>query len=128
MENIWQEILNKPDFISSESVFLPLWTSIYILMFAAVISLAAKTPIKERNKPVFFFLMQFILNIIWSFTFFELKNIMIAFVLICFLYFFLAVTIAYAFKYSKLAAFLLLPYFLCLNILIYLNFKLLMPN
>lgn len=128
MMNAWYETLKKPDFTPPESVFTSVWTILYILMFASVIIISGKTSGKQRNNAISLFLAQFVLNIMWSFVFFEMHNILGAFIVLCLLYFFVAATIAYFYKYSKLSAILLVPYFLWLNVAGYLNFKLLVMN
>jgi len=128
MMNAWYETLKKPAYIPPDSFFVSLWTILYTLMFVSVIVMSTQTPTKERNKAISLFLVQFILNIMWSFVFFEMHNILGAFVVLCFLYFFVAATIAYFYKFSKFSAILLLPYFICLNIAGYINFKLILMN
>ncbi len=128
MINTWYQNLNKPDYIPPETVFTSLWTTLYILMFASVIIISGRTSGKQRNNAIALFLVQFILNIMWSFVFFEMHSLLGAFLVLCLLYFFLAATIAYFYKYSKLSAILLLPYFLWLNVAGYLNFRLLLTN
>ncbi|MEI7751014.1 MAG: TspO/MBR family protein [Candidatus Omnitrophota bacterium] len=109
----WYASLIKPSFSPPNWVFAPAWTLLYILMGLA----AAKVWQKGLQNPqvrtaLVIFLVQLILNMLWSVLFFGLRSPLYGLVDILFLWAMILVTIAQFSKVSTLAAALLLPYIL----------------
>lgn len=126
MDN-WYDILIKPPLVPPDYIFIIVWSILYILMATSfVIILAQKN--KPKRSAVTIFVIQFILNIIWSPLFFNLNRIDLAFVDIIFLWFFILIMLFAFYKNSKIAAFLQIPYFLWVTFAIYLNFGFLLLN
>lgn len=119
----WYQYLIKPSFAPPNWVFAPVWTTLYLLMGLSWY-LAW-----QKNAPKGLFLIHLAFNSLWSILFFGLKNPGLALVEIIILWgLILAVFLQFR-RYSKLSAWLLVPYLLwvtfaaCLNLAIFqLNF------
>ncbi|MEN9338507.1 MAG: hypothetical protein RI945_232 [Candidatus Parcubacteria bacterium] len=113
MPNIptWYADIVKPSWVPPSSVFAPVWTLLFFLMGLAFF-LVWKKGFKMKNVKtgMTMFLVQLLLNIIWSILFFGLQNPGAAFVEIIILWIFILFTIISFSKVSKLAAWLLVPY------------------
>jgi tryptophan-rich sensory protein len=72
--------------------------------------------------------MQLILNVLWSFIFFELKSPGLAFFELLMLWVAIAYTIGNFWRVSKLAAYLLMPYIAWVTFAGYLNFAIWQMN
>ncbi|HVZ67330.1 MAG TPA: TspO/MBR family protein [Patescibacteria group bacterium] len=109
--NSWYQALNKPSFSPPNSIFGPVWTTLYILMgisfFLVWESKAAKY--KKTNAYKIYF-VQIILNSLWSIIFFGLHNPLLAFVEIIALWISIFFTIRSFYMVNKKAALLLYPY------------------
>ena len=108
----WYVMLEKPVFNPPNWIFMPVWTLLYILM--AVAAGLVWDKIKEQNeevkKALGFFLIQLILNAIWSYLFFGLKNPMLALIEIILLWLMIYETYLKFIKINKTAGYLLIPY------------------
>ncbi|HEY6914004.1 MAG TPA: TspO/MBR family protein [Paludibacter sp.] len=111
MESIstWYQFLNKPAFNPPNWIFGPVWTILYIMMGISV-ALVWHTPHADRRKAMIFFAVQFILNLCWSFLFFNLHLPGVAYFEIMAMCISIALTIIAFYKINKTAALLLLPY------------------
>ena len=126
MDN-WYDILIKPPLVPPDYIFIIVWSILYILMATSFVLILAQKD-KPKRFAVTIFVIQFILNIIWSPLFFNLNRIYLAFVDIIFLWFFILIMLFAFYKNSKIAAFLQIPYFLWVTFAIYLNFGFLLLN
>jgi len=108
----WYPTILKPSFNPPNWVFMPVWTLLFILMGVAAGLVWDK--IKEQNeevkKALGFFLVQLILNAVWSYIFFGLKNPMLALVEIVLLWLMIYETYLKFTKINKTAGYLLIPY------------------
>jgi len=109
----WYATLVKPSFSPPNWVFAPAWTLLYILMGLA----AARVWQRGLQNPqvrtaLVVFLIQLILNMLWSVLFFGLRSPLYGLVDILFLWAMILATIAQFSKVSTLAAALLIPYIL----------------
>lgn len=107
----WYQSLEKPSFNPPSWVFGPVWTALYTMMGIALSILwrarrdnAAATPAMQL------FTIQFILNLAWSFIFFRMEKPGAALVEILVLNVVIVLTILAAWKVSRTAAILLIPY------------------
>lgn len=109
---IWYPTILKPSFNPPNWIFMPVWTLLYVLM--AVAAGLVWDKIKEQNqevkKALGFFLVQLILNAIWSYLFFGLKNPMLALIEIVLLWLMIYETYLKFTKINKTAGYLLIPY------------------
>jgi tryptophan-rich sensory protein len=108
----WYPTIEKPFFNPPNWIFMPVWTLLYIFMGVAAGLVWDK--IKEQNaevkKALGFFLIQLILNAIWSYLFFGLKNPMLALIEIALLWLMIYETYLKFIKINKTASYLLIPY------------------
>lgn len=103
--NTWYVTLNKPFFNPPPWIFAPVWTILYLLMGVSLYLVWEK---KKANLNWFW--AQLCLNFIWSIIFFGLKNPILAFVVIVFLWISILLTIKDFGKVNKTASYLLYPY------------------
>jgi len=127
--SIWYAGLNKPFFNPPDWLFGPVWTTLYILMGISVFLIWQK----GTNKPpvklaVSWFVVQLILNGLWTPVFFGLHLPAIAFIEILLLWLAIIFTINSFRIISKLAAFLLVPYLLWVTFASILNASLWLLN
>jgi translocator protein len=144
--NNWYLGLIKPQFNPPNWLFAPVWTLLFLLMGVSLylvwknkfqvrneIKMTDKkswNPIsaklwlgswKEENS-LAIFVLQLILNIMWSVIFFGLKQPGVAFFEIIALWFAILYTIVNFYRISKSASFLLIPYLLWVSFASVLNF------
>lgn len=127
----WYQSLNKPSFNPPDYIFAPVWTTLYILMgislFLLIIS-RNKAHHNTKKKALRLFLIQLVLNSLWSIIFFGIKFPLLAFIEIIFLWIFVLLTIIYSFKISKISSLLLIPYFLWISFASILNYYIFILN
>lgn len=109
----WYAALNKPSFSPPNWLFAPVWTALYILMgFAAALVWRKGLQEPKVRAALVAFLLQLILNMLWSVFFFGMRSPLAGLVDILFLWTMILVTIARFSKVSTWAAALLVPYLL----------------
>ncbi len=109
----WYATLVKPSFSPPDWVFAPAWTVLYILMgLAAALVWSKGLQNPQVRTALVVFLVQLILNMIWSVLFFGLRSPLYGLVDIVFLWIMILVTIAQFSKVSTPAALLMIPYIL----------------
>ena len=116
----WFSQVQKPSWNPPNWLFSPVWITLYVLMGIAAGLVWHSTHFNKR-KALTYFVIQFILNLAWSFIFFKMHEIGWAFAEIFVLLIMIVMTMAAFYKVRPLAAHLLIPYFLwvlfatCLN-------------
>jgi benzodiazapine receptor len=116
----WYQGLLKPEGTPPKIVFPIVWTALYILM-AISLTYFWTSPTKNKSKGTFFFLTQLVLNFLWSYLFFYLKNPLLGLIDIGVLILFVILTINSFWKHSKWASVLLIPYLIWISYAFYLN-------
>ena len=108
----WYPTIEKPIFNPPNWIFMPVWTILYIFMAVAagIVWDKIKEQTEEVKKALLFFIIQHILNAIWSYLFFGLKNPMLALVEIALLWLMIYETYLKFIKINKTAGYLLIPY------------------
>ena len=107
----WYQGLEKPFFNPPNWIFAPVWTVLYVLMAIAGWRVWRVSNGEARETALSMFALQLALNLIWSFLFFGLQRIDLALVDIILLLLAIAAMIALFFPIDRLAARLLVPYF-----------------
>jgi len=121
----WYAALNKPAFNPPSWVFGPVWTALYILMgVAAFLVWRQGLAKREVRWALVVFIIQLILNALWSIIFFGWHNPGLAFLEIIFLWLAIILTIVLFSRISRPAAYLLLPYILWVSFAGFLNYTL----
>ena len=118
----WYDTLNKPFLNPPSVIFTPVWTILYIMMAISLILYIRGGNTKEKLKGIILFGIQLALNLSWSSVFFGMKNIPLALLIIILMWISILFTIIIFYKHSKIAAILLIPYFLWVSFATYLNF------
>jgi translocator protein len=124
----WYAFLIKPFFSPPNYLFAPVWILLYALMGISIYLILKNGFNSQNKKAVIFFSIQLILNTLWSIIFFGLKNPLLAFIEIIFLWIFIALTINEFFKISKKAGYLLIPYILWVSFASILNLFIFLLN
>ncbi len=118
----WYKTIAKPTWNPPDSVFGPVWTTLFILMGIAAWLVWQRKGFKVAAMPLSLFAVQLVLNIAWSWIFFGLHQPGWAFVEIVILWLaILATTVAF-FRRSRFAACLLVPYLAWVSFASVLNF------
>jgi tryptophan-rich sensory protein len=119
----WYPTLAKPFFNPPAFIFAPVWTALYFLMGISLYLVYGK-----KKADLKWFWIQLILNISWSLVFFGLKNPLLAFVVIAFLWFSIFQTIKSFIKINKTSAYILVPYLIWVSFASLLNLSIVILN
>lgn len=125
----WYADLNKPWFNPPNWIFGPAWTILYILMGAAA-GIVHSYGLDNVNvkKAIGFFIMQFVLNLLWTPVFFSWHQPMISLGIIIVLWFLILLTIRAFRQVDKAAATMLYPYILWVSFATALNLSIVILN
>lgn len=121
MNNLWYQKLNKPPLTPPPAYFPIAWGILYVLMLCAFFIILFKPNCREKYIAINLFFIQFFLNLIWSYLFFEIKSIDLALLDVLLLLITVTFTTVYFFKLSKTAGVLMIPYILQVSFALYLN-------
>jgi len=125
----WYANLNKPFFTPPDWLFGPVWTGLYILMAVSAFLVWQKGFAHPAVKMALaLYLLQLVLNLLWTPIFFGLKMPFIAFIEIVFLYIAIIFTILAFARVSIFAALLLIPYILWTTFAAILNLSIWLLN
>jgi tryptophan-rich sensory protein len=117
----WYPTLLKPSFNPPNWAFPVAWSILYTLM-AIAIWLVWRVP-KESYLPYYLWALQLFFNFAWSYLFFGIERVDLAFKDIVLLVTFITLTILSFWKYSRVAAWLLVPYLLWVIFAAALNYQ-----
>lgn len=108
---LWYATIAKPAWTPPNWVFGPVWTLLYLLM-AAALFLVWTTPGGGASvrRAVGWFVAHLVVNVLWSFVFFEMQNIVLGFAVILFLFVLILFVIGMFAHVDRRAAWLLVPY------------------
>ena len=125
----WYQTLQKPALTPPDITFPIVWSLLYFMIAIAFWQLLLTKMRKNMpNAPLTYFVIQIILNFLWSPLFFALECPLLGLIDIIPLWFFILLTIISSYKYSKAASWLLLPYFLWVSFAVYLNASIVFLN
>lgn len=111
--NDWYPVLQKPEWNPPSWVFGPIWTILYVtIAISGWLIFIQIRPCKQKSYALGIYAMQLFCNLCWPFFFFYLKNPALAFVDLLFLVLLIGMNIKAFSKLYRLAAILLIPYFL----------------
>jgi tryptophan-rich sensory protein len=118
----WYQQLIKPSWTPPDWIFPIVWPLLYLMMAISFWIIWTYQGQPHPKKGVFtIFFVQLALNMLWSPVFFTLKSPYYALVVIALLWLSLIATIFSFYRFSKLAAFLLIPYLLWVTYALTLN-------
>jgi benzodiazapine receptor len=119
----WYATLSKPSFTPPDWLFGPVWTILYLLMAISAFIVWQKGLANTAVKiALILYLIQLILNALWSVIFFGLKLPLPAFIETLLLWSAIVFTILAFARVSMLSALLLIPYILWVSFAAVLNF------
>ena len=118
----WYATLQKPPFTPPNWLFAPAWITLYLLMgISAFIIWRRGLDNRWVKQALIIFLIQLILNALWSVAFFGLESPLYGVIVIAALWVAILLTILKFFKVSSGAAVLMLPYILWVTFAAVLN-------
>jgi len=118
----WYATLQKPPFTPPNWLFAPAWITLYLLMgISAFIIWRRGLGNPQVKRALFLFVIQLVLNTLWSVTFFGLESPLYGVIVIAALWVAILFTILKFFKISSVAAVLMLPYILWVTFAAVLN-------
>ena len=118
----WYATLEKPSFTPPNWLFAPAWTLLYILMgIAAFLVWRKGLENRQVRTALIVFLVQLILNALWSVVFFGLESPLYGLIVISILWIAILVTIIKFFRISRVASVLMWPYLLWVTFAAVLN-------
>jgi tryptophan-rich sensory protein len=121
MPGEWYAALAKPDWNPPNWIFAPVWTSLYVLMGVAAWMVWVRAGWARGRAALGSFLLQLLLNALWSYLFFGAHLMGWALVEIVGLGSVILVTIIFFARHSTTAATLLVPYLLWVTFATILN-------
>lgn len=109
--SVWYHLLDKPFFTPPDYVFAPVWTILYLFMGVSAFMVMRQGLDKDNVQyALSFFILQLMLNGIWSFMFFTMRSLFFAFVELVVLLGALLLTYMAFRRISVWAGYLLIPY------------------
>ena len=108
--NPWFASLAKPELYPPAATFGIVWSVLYLLMGLALAMVVTARGAGERGAALAVFVVQFVLNLLWSPLFFALHRIGAALILLVVLDLAVIVCVGLFYRVRPLAAALLVPY------------------
>lgn len=125
----WYEGLVKPIFSPPSWVFSPVWMVSFVLMgFALFFILQSGVRQRDVSFGLILFVLQFLFTLVWAYAFFGVHAIFIAFMCIIALWATLFSAIIQIFRFNVYGGMLLVPYFLWVCYLAYVNYGIMVLN
>lgn len=131
----WYNSLNRSPLNTPNIIFPIAWSILYLLMGISIAIIINKyideqdLEIKKNIKNyIFLFIIQFILNLFWTYIFFGLKSPLFGFIEIIILDILIIITIMKFKTISKAASYILIPYILWCLFASYLTLHVLIFN
>lgn len=106
----WYASLTKPSFQPPNWLFGPVWTLLYTLMAVALYVLIKAPSSPQRSRAIRIFVVQLLLNTIWSFLFFQFHWLGISLVEILLLLTSIVAFSIAAWPVNRIATYCFLPY------------------
>lgn len=124
----WYQDLQKPIIAPPNWVFGPVWTTLYILMGLASYLVFQNGVNKKNLYALKLYLLQLLLNLLWSIVFFGINSIAGALAVIIILWIIIFLTIKQFRRFNRNASFLLWPYIAWVSFASVLNLLILLLN
>lgn len=118
------KVLVKPSFSPPPTVFAIVWPILYFMIGLAFYRILMLGKLGyDVNKEIILFVIQFVLNLLWSIIFFYFNLRFLAFIELFILIIFIIFTTIAFYKKDKIAGFLLLPYLIWSSFALILNYQ-----
>ena len=114
--------LAQPEWAPPAWLFGPVWTSLYALMAIAAWLVWRSGGFRSNRMPLGLFLLQLVLNALWSWLFFAWHLGALAFAEVVLLWAFILVTLLSFWRVRPLAGALLIPYLMWVSFAAVLNY------
>lgn len=124
----WFFALKTPSWNPPGSVFVIVWTILYIFIAFVGYLLWVKPPSKERSLALTFWSLQLVANGLWSYFFFHLKSPFFGFLDILAILFFTLLVMYYGRKVSMWVVYPFIPYAIWLAYAAALNLAIVLMN
>lgn len=124
MPGDWYASLAKPSWNPPSGVFGPVWTILYLLMGVAAWVVWREAGFSGARLALSLFIVQLVLNALWSYLFFGLQQPMVAFVEIVVLWCTIMATMLAFWQVRPSAGALLVPYLCWVSFASALNYQL----
>ncbi|HYQ84582.1 MAG TPA: TspO/MBR family protein [Rubrobacter sp.] len=106
----WYQSLEKPSWTPPDWLFGPAWTTLYILMGVAAWLVWRHGGWRSQKRPLTLFVVQVVLNALWSILFFGMRNPGLGMVEIVVLWLAILATLIAFWRVSRVAGGLMVPY------------------
>ncbi len=120
----WYTSLAKPSWTPPSWIFGPVWSALYFMMALAAWLVWRRGGLVAASIPIWLFMVQLGLNVLWSILFFGFHMPGIAFGEIVILWFAILATAIAFWRSTPSAGYLLLPYLIWVAFAAVLNFEL----
>ncbi len=125
----WYATINKPSFNPPNTIFGPVWTSLYILIgISAYLVWQKRDQVTHFPRTVAVYLIQLILNLVWSFIFFYAHELGLALIEILMLLVVIFINAWMFYKIDKPAGLLFIPYILWVSFASVLTYNIFVLN
>lgn len=124
----WYYNLNKSKISPPSWIFGIVWPILYLLMAISFIIIIRNDKCNKFCRPLIYFGIQLIFNLLWTSLFFKLKNPFLSLIDLILIIIFTIITIVEFYKISLYASLLLIPYILWLFLAFYLNIYIVIYN
>jgi benzodiazapine receptor len=124
MPGAWYALLAKPSWTPPNAIFGPVWSALYVLMGVAAWLVWRRAGFRGAGTVLALFVAQLALNALWSYLFFGLHRLDIAFFDIVVLWVAILVVMVMFWRVDRVPGALMLPYLVWVGIASFLNFAL----
>jgi len=124
----WYVTIHKPSFNPPNWIFALVWTIMYIIIGFSFYFTWIKLPISQFKSQFYIFVIQLLLNFLWSVLFFGLKNPIAALADILLLWLSILLLIIAFYHISEISSYLLIPYLLWVTFASVLNYSIINMN
>lgn len=118
----WYAQLQKPEWNPPAWVFAPIWSTLYVMMAISAWLVWRDGGWRKQGRALGLFLVQWLLNALWTPLFFGMHLTGVALIEIALLWLVLATTLWTFWRVNKLAGALLVPYLAWVSVATVLNF------
>lgn len=124
MPGVWYESLSKPSWNPPNAIFGPVWSVLYLLMAVAAWLVWRRSGFNGAGLALILFIIQLVLNALWSYLFFGKHRPDLAFLDIVALWFSIVIVLVLFWRAHRGAGGMMVPYLAWVSFAAYLNFLL----
>ena len=124
----WYLEIIKPEWTPPGWIFGPVWFFLYFCMGIAAFLIWESKKNKQIKLPIIVFILQLLLNALWSWIFFGLHNLGLSVFEIIVLWVMIGATIILFYRVNKIAGLILIPYLLWVSFATILNYNIWILN